>query len=33
MVSGNRENCIWESKEKPLGKTSPPFEGLGEASF
>ena len=33
MVSGNRENCILESKKKPLGKTSPPLEGLGEASF
>ena len=33
MVSGNRDNCILESKKKPLGKTSPPLEGLGEASF
>ena len=33
MVSGNRDNCILESKKKPLSKTSPPLEGLGEASF
>ena len=31
MVSGMRDNCIFESKKKPLGKTSPPSEGLGEA--
>ena len=31
MVSGIRDNCIFESKKKPLGKTSPPSEGLGEA--
>ena len=31
MVSGMRDNYIFESKKKPLGKTSPPLEGLGEA--
>ena len=31
MVSGMRDNCIFESKKQPLGKTSPPLEGLGEA--
>ena len=31
MVSGIRDNCIFESKKKPLGKTSPLSEGLGEA--
>ena len=33
MVSVNRENCIWESKKKPLGKTSPPLRGLGRLLF
>ena len=33
MVKRNRDNCVFESKKKPLGKTSPPLEGLGEASF
>ena len=31
MVSGIRDSCIFESKKKPLGNTSPPSEGLGEA--
>ena len=31
MVSGIRDNCIFELKKQPLGNTSPPSEGLGEA--
>ena len=31
MVKRNRDNCVFELKKKPLGKTSPPSEGLGEA--
>ena len=31
MVCGNRDNCVFESKKKPLGKTSPPSEEFGEA--
>jgi hypothetical protein len=31
MVNRNRDNHTFESKKKPLGKTSPPLEGLGEA--
>ena len=31
MVKRNRDSCIFELKKQPLGKTSPPSEGLGEA--
>ena len=31
MVNRNRDNHTFESKKKPLGKTSPPLEGLGAA--
>ena len=31
MVSGVRDNRTFESKKQPLGKTSPPLEGIGEA--
>ncbi|MBF1643526.1 MAG: hypothetical protein HXO52_05730 [Prevotella sp.] len=31
MVNRNRDYRTFESKKKPLGKTSPPLEGLGEA--
>ena len=31
MVNRNRDYRTFESKKQPLGKTSPPLEGLGEA--
>ena len=31
MANRNRDYRTFESKKKPLSKTSPPLEGLGEA--